>query len=63
MIYLILKLKLKKNGFKYKHLQVVKVIKTQYNEIHNIALWCKGSTQEFDSCNTGSIPIRAVMGM
>lgn len=33
------------------------------DESHNIALWCKGSTQEFDSCNTGSIPVRAVMGM
>ena len=33
------------------------------DESHDIALWCKGSTQEFDSCNTGSIPVRAVMGM
>lgn len=32
------------------------------DESHNIALWCKGSTQEFDSCNTGSIPVRVVMG-
>lgn len=54
-----------------------KVIKTQYNKIpfqvvvsnqtladesHNNALWCKGSTQEFDSCNTGSIPVRVAMG-
>ena len=31
---------------------------TLADESRNNALWCKGSTQEFDSCNTGSIPVR-----
>lgn len=56
-----------------KHLTGVKVIKTHpfaiavsnqtlADESRNNALWCKGSTQEFDSCNTGSIPVRVVIG-